>query len=261
MARIRSGRGVRLPVLVVCVLLTVAWGTSASAGFDNPVDAAKSALRTAKHALGLARKADRRARKALRRAKKGGLPGPAGPPGARGSEGLDGRPGRDGASGPTGPTGPPGATGPPGTTGPPGATGTPGLSPSSHVAQSSLIDVSTTATVADLVSVHDASDAVPITTKLPATVFAMATVQVRNPSPEAREGACVLQLDDGTTVTDMSHSYAFDLPSFDHDAVISISGAAKTAPGTYNVALACGERSSSSLTAVTADLSVWAATD
>jgi hypothetical protein len=95
-------------------------------------------------------------------------------------------------------------------------------------------------------------------------VMATATVQLRNPSADPREGRCKLQildaLDPEATSSDMSQTYVSDLAGDPgHDITVTVSGAASEPAGTYNVSLVCEESSTQSLSAERANLQVWAA--
>jgi hypothetical protein len=147
-----------------------------------------------------------------------------------------------------GPIGARGATGPEGPVGP---------TASRSVTSATAVDVSSAATVVDLSSA-------PLVASFPGRVMATATVQLRNPSTAPREGRCKLQientLDPGAGASDISQTYALDLPGdADFDATTTISGAASKPAGTYNVALVCSESGANSLSAERANLQVWAA--
>jgi hypothetical protein len=223
-------------------VVLLAGTVSPAMGGPTAPGAAADAVATAKRALGLAKRADRRSKLALRKAGVPGPVGPAGPPGARGSEGFDGS---DGARGPKG------ATGQQGTVGPAGPTA------SKSVTTNTAVDVSTSATVTDL-------SAAPIAVPFAGRVMATATVQLRNPSADPREAICKLQilntLDPEATASDMSQTYATDLPgSAGYDATVTVSGATTKPAGTYDISLVCSESSAASLSAERANLQVWAA--
>ena len=261
---------------ILCITLAVLLAGTLSPAFGGPtaVGAAAGALRTAKRALGIAKQADKRSKIALKAAQKTGPAGPRGDRGPRGSEGLDGIPGERGPKGSTGATGalgaigPTGAAGQDGPTGPAGrdgidgergATGPPGPTNSVSVTQSSTTDISTDATVIDLASAHDGGTDRQITTTYSARIMAFASIQARNPSADPRDVRCMLFINDGTTETPLGQEYAFDLPAQDgFDVSGSLQGAASKPAGTYNVRLACHELDGNSLTAIRANLAVFA---
>lgn len=256
MARIATGRRMRpLTLILGIALLALLAGTvSPAMGGPTATGAAARAITTAKRALGIAKQADRRSKLALKRA---GTPGPPGPPGARGSEGFDGADGARGPKGDTGAQGPKGAAGPQGATGPQGPVGPAGPTASRSVTTGSEVDVSSTATVLDLA-------ASPLQADFPGRVMATATVQLRNPSADPREARCRLQientLDPGAGASDISQTYAVDLPATaGSDTTVTVSGASSKPAGTYNVSLLCGESAGQSLSAERANLQVWAA--
>jgi hypothetical protein len=89
-------------------------------------------------------------------------------------------------------------------------------------------------------------------------------VQVRNPDAAAREARCKLQVanapDAGAGASDISETYAFDLPAeAGFDTTVTLSGATSKPAGTYNVALVCSEAGGEALTAMRANLQAWAA--
>ncbi len=245
-----------------CITLVVLLAGTISPAFGGPTatGAAANALKTAKRALGVAKAADKRSKRALARAGKPGPQGPAGPQGARGSEGFDGAPGERGPAGSKGATG---SQGPAASAGATGATGPPGPTASRSVTEGSTQDIAAEATVIDLESVHVGGADAQVSIAFPARVMAFASVQVRNPDPAPREGRCVLRISDGTGpaagLSDISQTYAFDLPAQDgYDLTASLQGAASKPAGTYNVRLACEESAGQPLTAVRANLSVFA---
>ncbi len=238
---------------VFCIVL-LAGTVSPAFGGPTATGGAAKALKTAKRAFGLAKQADKRSKLALAAAYKTGPPGPHGP---RGSTGLDGQEGPKGSKGVTGAAGPQGATGPAGATGPPGPTA------SRSVTRGSSQSIATEATVIDLASIHDGGADAQITIPYSARVMAFASVQGKNPDAAAREGSCVLRISDGTGpgngLSPMSQAYAFDFPAQSgYDISAALQGAASKAAGTYNVQLACSETSGQPLTAVRANLSVFA---
>ncbi len=258
------------PIALTLAFVVLLAGTVSPAfGGPTTTGAAKSALRTAKRALNLAKAADKRSKLALSKA---GQPGPRGPQGPRGSEGFDGVEGPKGAKGSTGATGPQGLTGltgqtgQTGTSGPTGAdgqVGPPGPTASRSVTQANSADIALESTVIDLFSVHDGATDAQVTTTYSARIMAFASVQVKNPDAAAREGRCVLRISDGTgpaaNLTDMSQTYAFDLPAQDgYDVTASLQGAASKPAGTYNVSLVCWENGGQPLTAVKANLATFA---
>ena len=250
MARIATGRRSRLLTIFFGFALVGLLGGIVSPAMGGPTTsaAARSTLKTAKRALGLAKQADRRSKLALKKAATPGPPGPQGPPGSRGAEGFDGDDGARGAKGATGPIGPIGATGPGGPAGP---------TASRNVTTGDAIDISGDATVIDL-------STGPLETTFPGRLMATATVQVRNPYAAPREGRCKLQVenapDAGAGASDISQTYAFDLPAeAGFDTTVTLSGAAGKPAGTYNVALVCSEAGGEPLTAMRADLQAWAA--
>ena len=255
---------------ISCIALVVLLAGTLSPAFGGPnaLAAGKSALRTAKRALGIAKQADKRSKIALKAAQKTGPAGPRGDRGPRGSEGLDGIPGErgpKGSTGATGPQGPIGATGADGVPGQPGErgergpTGPPGPTNSVSVTQSSTTDIATDATVIDLASVHDGATDRQITTTYSARIMAFASIQARNPSADPRDVRCMLFINDGTTETPLGQEYAFDLPAQEgFDASGSLQGGASKPEGTYNIRLACHELDGNSLTAIRANLAVFA---
>ena len=263
MARTPGGRPRKRPYPIALALaLVVLLAGTISPAFAGPtaIGAAKSAVRTAKRALGMAKAADRRSKLALSKA---GQPGPRGPVGPRGSEGFDGVEGPKGAKGSTGAAGAQGPTGEPGPTGADGPVGPPGPTASRSVTQTSSADIALESMVIDLFSAHDGTADAQVTTTYSARIMAFATVQVMNPDPAAREGRCVLRISDGTgpdaNLSDMSQTYAFDLPAQDgYNVTASLQGAAGMPAGTYNVSLACWENGGQPLTAVKADLATFA---
>ena len=227
--------------------MLLAGTVSPAMGGPTASHAVARGLATAKRALGLAKAADRRSKLALKRARTPGPPGPSGPPGERGSEGFDGSDGARGAKGATGPIGPSGA---------PGATGPAGPTESRSVASDVPVDISSAATVIDLSSS-------PLTLGFAGRVMATATVQVRNPSADPREGHCKLQILDATNpqpnASEISQIYAFDLPGdVGFDTTVTVSGAADEPAGSFNVRLVC-DGGPQSLSAERANLQVWAA--
>jgi hypothetical protein len=266
-----GGRSKRpYPIALLLALVVLLAGTVSPAfGGPTAVGAAKSALRTAKRALTISKAADKRSKLALSKA---GQPGPRGPQGPRGSEGFDGVEGPKGAKGSTGATGPQGLTGltgetgqtgVPGPTGADGPVGPPGPTASRSVTQTSSADIAVESTVIDLFSAHDGATDAQVTTTYSARIMAFASVQVTNPDAAAREGRCVLRISDGTgpaaNLSDMSETYAFDLPAQDgYDVTASLQGAASKPAGTYNVGLACWEDAGQPLTAVKANLATFA---
>jgi hypothetical protein len=250
LARIATGRRSRPLTISLGIALVALLAGSVSPAMGGPTahQATAGAFATAKRALGIARQADRRSKLAL---KKAGKPGPAGPPGARGSEGFDGLDGQDGARGPKGDTGAAGARGATGPQGPAGPTA------SRSVSGGTAVSVATSAIVIDLLSG-------PLELSFPGRVMATATVQLRNPSADPREPRCKLQIlntqDPQAGATDMSHSYATDMPAqAGFDTTLTISGGTSKPAGTYNVSLVCSESASLSLLAERANLQVWAA--
>jgi hypothetical protein len=248
LARIAAGRRMRpLTVFLGIALVVLLAGTvSPAVGGPTASRAAAGALATAKRALGLAKAADRRSKLALKRAGTPGPPGPSGPPGARGSEGFDGSDGTRGAKGATGPIGPIGAR---------GDTGPAGPTDSQSVASNVPVDISSAVTVVDLSSS-------PLTLALAGRVMATATVQVRNPSANPREGHCKLQILDATNppsaASEMSQTYAFDLPGdAGFDTTVTVSGAVSKPAGSFIVRLVC-DGGSQSLSAERANLHAWA---
>ena len=96
--------------------------------------------------------------------------------------------------------------------------------------------------------------------------MASASVQVRNPDASAREGRCVLRISDGTGpdngLGDTSQAYAFDFPAqSDYDVTVPLQRAVSKPAGTYNARVSCWETGGQPLTAIRANLSVFAATD
>jgi hypothetical protein len=247
LARIATGRRSRLLTIFFGFALVALLGGVVSPAMGGPTTsaAAGSAMKTAKRALGLAKKADRRSKLALKKAGVAGPQGPQGPPGSRGAEGFDGD---DGARGPKGATGPIGAI---------GATGPAGPTASRSVTTGDAIDISGDATVIDLSSG-------PLETTFAGRLIASATVQVRNPDAAPREARCKLQVanapDAGAGASDISETYAFDLPAeAGFDTTVTLSGATSKPAGTYNVALVCSEAGGEPLTAMRANLQAWAA--
>ena len=123
--------------------------------------------------------------------------------------------------------------------------------------------IATEETVIDLASVHEGGADAQITIPYSARVMAFASVQVKNPDAAAREGSCVLRISDGTGpdagLAAMSQTYVFDFPAESgFDVSAALQGAASKPAGTYNVRLACEEASGEPLTAVRANLSVFA---
>jgi hypothetical protein len=238
-----------LTVLLGIALIALLAGTvSPAMGGPTASRAAAGGLATAKRALGLAKAADRRSKLALKRAGTPGPPGPSGPPGARGSEGFDGTDGARGAKGATGPIGPAGADG---TAGPAGPTA------SRSVSSNTAVDVSSASTVIDLSSN-------PLAVPFAGRMMATATVQLRNPTADPREARCKLQilntLDPQAGVSDISLTYATDLPAeANFDETVTVTGAASKPAGTYNLSLVCFESGGQSLSAERANLQVWAA--
>jgi hypothetical protein len=119
------------------------------------------------------------------------------------------------------------------------------------------VDISAPATVLDLSST-------PLVVPFAGRVMATATVQVRNPEAQPREGRCKLQmlnvLDPGAGASDISRIYAFDMPAeADYDTTITVSGAASKPAGTFDVSLVCNETGGQSLWALNSNLQVWAA--
>jgi hypothetical protein len=117
--------------------------------------------------------------------------------------------------------------------------------------------------VIDLAAAHDGGADAQITVPYSARIMAFASVQVRNPDEVAREGSCVLRISDGTGpdtgLSSMSQTYAFDLPAQSgFDVTAALQGAASKAAGTYNVQLACSESVGDPLTAMRANLTVFA---
>ena len=237
--------------------------------------AVAGALAKAKRALAIAKRADMRSKIALKKSGTVGPRGPEGPPGARGSEGFDGTDGArgpKGATGPMGPMGPAGADGTVGATGPAGATGATGAigatgadgatgpagpTASRSVSSGTAVDVSSAATVIDLSSN-------PLAVPFAGRLMATATVQLRNPSADPREARCKLQiinaLDPQATASDISLTYATDLPAeAGFDETVTVSGGASKPTGTYNVSLVCFESGGQSLSAERANMQVWAA--
>jgi hypothetical protein len=258
LARTATGRRRRPLTILSCIALVALLAGTVSPAMGGPTSGgvAAGAMAKVKRALSLAKQADRRSKLALKRARDPGPPGPPGAPGARGSEGFDGS---DGARGAKGATGAQGAIGPRGATGPGGATGPQGpMAPTAarNVAGDSPVSVSSSATVIDLSSA-------PLAVTVAGRVLVTATVQLRNPSGDAREGLCKLRI--GNSVepvgwTDIGPAFAVDLPGqAGFDATITVSGAAEKPAGTYNVSLVCEESSSNSLSAERANLQAWAA--
>ena len=262
-----------LTVLLGIALIALLAGTvSPAMGGPTADRAAAGALAKAKRALAIAKQADIRSKLALKKAGTPGPRGPEGPPGARGSEGFDGTDGARGPKGATGPmgpmgpagadgtagaTGPAGATGATGATGADGATGPAGPTASRSVSSGAAVDVSSAATVIDLSSN-------PLAVPFAGRMMATATVQLRNPSADPREARCKLQiinaLDPQATASDISLTYATDLPAeAGFDETVTVSGAASKPTGTYNVSLVCFESGGLSLSAERANLQVWAA--
>jgi hypothetical protein len=273
LARIAAGLR-RRPLTLLCIASLVLLAGTASPAMGGPTaqGVAAGVLAKAKRALSLAKSADRRSKLAL---KKAGTPGPQGPPGQPGSRGSEGFDGSDGARGPKGATGPQGpagahgadgadgtdgaagADGTDGADGGDGATGPPGPTASRSVSANADVDISAAATVADLSSA-------PLVVPFAGRVMATATVQVRNPEAQPREGRCKLQilntLDPEAGTSDISQIYAFDLPAeAGYDTTLTVSGAASKPAGTYNVSLVCNETDGQSLSALHANLQVWAA--
>jgi len=204
-----------------------------------------------------------------------GAVGPAGPAGPQGAAGPKGATGAQGAIGPAGAVGPPGpagpqgaagakgatgsqgAVGPRGATGADGATGPAGPTASRTISKTSAVDISTSATVMDL-------SAAPLSVSFAGRLMATASVQVRNPSVDPREGRCKLQIIDAAdpqaTPVSMSQTYTFDIPPGpDFDTTVTVSGGATKPSGSYNVSLICWEGASQSLSAERANMQVWAA--
>ena len=248
-----NGRPLTILLGITCVAL-LAGAVSPAFGGPTATGGAAKALKTAKRALGVAKQADKRSKLALVAAQKTGPPGPRG---ARGSEGLDGPEGPRGSKGATG------STGAQGTTGAAGATGPPGPTASRSVTRGSSQSIATEATVIDLASVHDGGADAQLTIPYSARVMAFATVQVKNPDAAAREGSCVLRISDGTGpdtgFSPMSQTYAFDFPAQSgFDVTAALQGAASKAAGTYNVRSRARRPRATPLTAVRANLSVFA---
>jgi len=247
LARNAAGRRARPLTLLLGITLTALLAGTVSPAMGGPTatGAAAGALKTAKRALGLAKRADRRSKLALKRAR---VPGPAGPPGEPGPRGSEGFDGLDGARGPKGATGAQGAAGQP---------GAPGPTASRSVASDTAVDISSTATVIGLAES-------PLTVPFAGRLMATATVQVRNPSEDPREVRCRLQIvdsvDPAAEPSDMSRTYAADLPGgVGFDSTVTVSGGTSKPSGTYNVSLLCGETGGQSLSAERANLQVWAA--
>ena len=119
------------------------------------------------------------------------------------------------------------------------------------------MDISTSATVMDL-------SAAPLSVSFAGRLMATASVQVRNPSVDPREGRCKLQIIDAAdpqaTPVSMSQTYTFDIPPGpDFDTTVTVSGGATKPSGSYNVSLICWEGASQSLSAERANMQVWAA--
>jgi len=269
-----QGRPLTIFFCIACVVL-LAGTVSPAFGGPTATGAAASALKTAKRALSLSKGADKRSRQALAKAGRPGPQGPIGPQGARGSEGFDGAPGErgpagskgaTGSQGPIGPQGAPGADGADGADGAPGADGPPGPpgpTASRSVTAAGTLDIASEATVIDLASEHEGGADAQVTTTYSARIMAFASIQARNPESAAREARCVLRISDGTGpdqgLADISQTYAFDLPAQDgYDVTASLQGAAVEPAGTYNVRLVCWEGGGESLSAVRANLSVFA---
>ena len=175
--------------------------------------------------------------------------GPEGPPGARGSEGFDGA---DGARGPKGADRPDGRDRPGRDRGGrrhrcdrrrrgDGPRGADCVAQRHHPVRGGRLSA---ATVIDL-----SSD--PLAVPFAGRVMATATVQLRNPSAEPREARCKLQivnaLDPQATPSDISLTYATDLPAeAGYDETVTVSGGASKPTGTYNVSLVCFESGSGS---------------
>jgi hypothetical protein len=230
---------------VTCILL-LAGTVSPAFGGPTATGAAAKAVKTAKRALGLAKQADKRSKQALAKA---GTPGPEGPRGPRGSEGFDGK---EGARGPAGSKGATGATGPAGPTA------------STSVTNTASVDFDTETTVIDLAAAHDSGDDSQITTSFSGRLMASATIQVRNPAAAAREARCVLRISDGTGPGNglgaTTHGYTADLPAQSgYDVTISLQHAVSKPAGTYNARVTCWESSGQQLTAVRANLALFAA--
>jgi len=250
LARIAKSRHSRhLTIFLGVALIALLCGiVSPALGGPTTSAATGSALKTAKRALGVAKRADRRSKRALKNA---GVPGPRGPEGPSGPRGAEGFDGDDGARGPKGATGSIGPIGAQGATGPAGPTA------SRSVSSAGTTDISGGATVIDL-------SANPLETTFAGRLLASATVQVRNPDAAAREARCKLQLentlDPGAGASDISETYAFDLPAqAGFDATVTVTGAASKPAGTYNVSLVCSEAAGESLSAERANLQAWAA--
>ena len=119
------------------------------------------------------------------------------------------------------------------------------------------MDLTTPATVIDF-------SAAPMVVPFAGRLMATAAVQLRNPSADPREGRCKLQianaLDPEAPATDMSRTYAADLPGAEgFDVTVTVSGATTKPSGTYDISLVCSESSAASLSAERANLQVWAA--
>ena len=107
----------------------------------------------------------------------------------------------------------------------------------------------------DLASEHEGGADEQVTTTYSARIMAFATIQAHNPDADAKEGRCVLRLDG----SDIGPTYAFDLPAQEgYDVTASLQGAASKPAGTYNVSLVCRESDGRPLSAVRANLSVFA---
>jgi hypothetical protein len=144
-----------------------------------------------------------------------------------------------------------------------GAPGPPGPTASRSVTHAGSLDISAEATVIDLAAEHEGGADAQVTTTFSARIMAFASIQARNPDGAAHEGRCVLRISDGTGpdqgLTDISQTYAFDLPAQDgYDVTASLQGAAGKPAGTYNVRLVCWESDGQPLNAVRANLSVFA---
>ena len=260
-----QGRPLTFFFCIACVVL-LAGTVSPAFGGPTATGAAAKVLKTAKRALSLSRQADKRSRQALARAGKAGPQGPPGPQGSRGSEGFDGAPGERGPAGSKGATGSQGAigpSGPPGVTGADGPTGPPGPTASRSVTRGGSLDIASEATVIDLAAEHEGGADAQVTTAYSARIMAFASIQARNPESAAREARCVLRISDGSGpdqgLADISQTYAFDLPAQDgYDVTASLQGAASKPAGTYNVRLVCWETGGQPLSAVRANLSVFA---